>query len=271
MALIPPGYLDAVVSLGTFDQSFDHVGTGFLYAHPLPQKAGRAPYRAFLVTNKHVATSAITHVRFNHAEKGLTIEPIGALALPTWTFHPTGADIAVTPLRRQSPLSLGRALSDVGMFIGDVGTTFGEGVQPVEGDGIFLIGFPLGLVGDARNYPVVRYGAIARIQDWIQRQQNTFLIDTPAFPGNSGGPVIMKPEATAISGTRPIRHCLLVGVVSKQLRSRDVAVSERTGEPRVVFEEDTGLAEVVPVEMVRDTALHEISNQSQQQASTGCY
>ena len=51
-----------------------------------------------------------------------------------------------------------------------------------------------------------------------------------------------------------------MGVTSKQLRSREVAVSERTGEPRVVFVEDTGLAEVVPVEMVRETAIREISD-----------
>ncbi len=33
MALIPPSYLNAVVSLGTTGESFRHVGTGFLYAH----------------------------------------------------------------------------------------------------------------------------------------------------------------------------------------------------------------------------------------------
>ena len=45
-----------------------------------------------------------------------------------------------------------------------------------------------------------------------------------------------------------------MGVVSKQLRSHEVAISEQTGDPRIVFVEDLGLAEVVPVEFVRDTA-----------------
>ena len=260
MALIPSGYLTAVVSLGTSDESFRHVGTGFLYAHPLPKKQGRTPYRAYLVTNKHVAADAISHVRYNDPEGGLAVMPIGALTTGAWTFHPKGADIALTPLLKPSPLSRGRDLKDVGWFIGNVGTTFGEGVQPVEGDGVFVIGFPLGLVGDARNYPIVRYGVIARIQDWIRRHQDTFLIDAPAFPGNSGGPVVLKPETTAIAGTQAITRCLLVGVISKQLRSHEVAVSDRTGEPRVVFEEDTGLAEVVPVEMVQEAAIQEISD-----------
>jgi hypothetical protein len=189
---------------------------------------------------------------------------IGAVTTGAWTFHPKGADVAVTPLLKPSPLSKGRDLVDVGMFVGDLGTTFGEGVQPVEGDGVFVIGFPLGLVGDARNYPIVRYGVIARIQDWIRRHQDTFLVDAPALPGNSGGPVVLKPETTAIAKTKAITHCLLVGVISKQLRSREVAVSERTGAPRVVFEEDTGLAEVVPVEVVKEAVIQEVSDAQSQ-------
>ena len=260
MALIPSGYLHAVVSLGTLAESFQHAGTGFLYAHPLPSRQGRTPYRVLLVTNRHVVANGITHVRFNHLETGLTVAPIDAVASGGWTIHPNGADIAVTPLLNPSALSQGRKLADAEMFIGDVGTSFGEGVQPVEGDGVFLIGFPLGLVGDARNYPVVRYGVVARIQDWIRRDKDTFLIDAPAFPGNSGGPVVLKPEVAAIKGTKAITHCLLLGVISKQLRSREIAVSQRTGAPRVVFEEDAGLAEVVPAEFVRETAIQEVSD-----------
>ena len=267
MALIPPGYLDAVVSLGTLARSFDHNGTGFLYAHPLPKQGDRTPYRFFLVTNRHVAETPVTHIRFNHPAKGLTVEPMDAVVSGGWIFNTDGSDIAVAPLEPSSPVLEGRwtdAETVPGFFIGDVCTTLDEGVQPAEGDGVFLIGFPLGMVGEARNFPVVRYGAIARIQDWVQRQENTFLIDAPAFPGNSGGPVVLKPESVAISNTNAIRHCLLVGVISQQVRSREVAVSERTGEPRVVFLEDTGLAVVVPVEMVRDTAAKAVLGRAQE-------
>ena len=55
-----------------------------------------------------------------------------------------------------------------------------------------------------------------------------------------------------------------MGVISKQLRSREVAVSERTGAPRVVFEEDTGLAEVVPVEVVKEAVIQEVSDAQSQ-------
>lgn len=54
MALIPPGYLNAVVSLGTVEESFNHRGTGFPYTYPLPRSTlGWTSYRGFLVTNRH--------------------------------------------------------------------------------------------------------------------------------------------------------------------------------------------------------------------------
>ena len=264
MALIPQSYLNAVISLGTLEDSFKHVGTGFLYAHPLAKEEEHTNYRTFLVTNRHVAACGISHIRFNHPQTGLTMTTITAVASGKWSVHPKGADLAVSPLLNSSPLFEGRKLSDVGMFIGDVTTTFACGDQPVEGDGIFLIGFPLGLVGDARNYPVVRYGVVARIQDWTRRDQDTFLIDAPAFPGNSGGPVVTKPETTAIKDTKAITHCLLAGVISQQLMSEEVAVSQRTGDPRIVFVENTGLTEVVPVELVKETVIHEISEMQPQ-------
>ena len=138
--------------------------------------------------------------------------------------------------------------------MGDSGTRFAEGVQLAEGDGVFIIGFPLGLVGKQQNYPIVRFGVVSRIQDWLRGDKTTFLIDVPAFPGNSGGPVIVKPETIALTGTKAISRALLAGVIQSNIRSRDVAVSQQTGEPRIVFEENTGLTEVVPIEMVRETA-----------------
>ena len=47
---------------------------------------------------------------------------------------------------------------------------------------------------------------------------------------------------------KTVTHSLPVGVISDQLRSKEVAVGEVTGEPRVVFVENAGLAIAVPVE-----------------------
>ena len=45
-----------------------------------------------------------------------------------------------------------------------------------EGDGIFLLGFPMGLVGESRNVVVVRQGSIARIRDCLELKSKDFLI-----------------------------------------------------------------------------------------------
>ena len=255
MALIPAGYMKAIVSLGVSNESFAHIGTGFLYHHPMWEKEGRTHYRPFLVTNKHVMEGGIRDVRFNHPANGSPeVHPLGAVADGDWTTHPDGADVAVIPLLSPGPLTLGRNVMEAEIFVGDVGTPSAKDLTTItEGTGVFLIGFPLALIGDVRNFPIVRSGVIARIQDWLSGAEDTFLIDAPAFPGNSGGPVIVRPDTTAISGTTAITHALLIGVVSQNIRSREVAVSAQTGEQRVVFLENTGLSRVVPISAIKET------------------
>ena len=89
----------------------------------------------------------------------------------------------------------------------------------------------------------MRHGIVARIQDWLRGDERTFLIDASVFPGNSGGPVVLKPETVAVHETRAITHSLLIGMVRAYIPSQEVAVSERTGRPKVIFEENSGLAD----------------------------
>ena len=140
------------------------------------------------------------------------------------------------------------------IFFTDIGAPSDTEVPDIaEGNGVFVLGFPLGLVGKERNYPIVRHGIIARIQDWLRGDERTFLIDAAVFPGNSGGPVVLKPEMTTVSQTRRITHSLLIGMVRAYIPSQEVAVSEQTGRPKVIFEENSGLAEVEPIDVIRET------------------
>ena len=206
------------------------------------------------LTNKHVAEAGVTHTRFNQPPSGgVAVSRLDEATSGKWVAHADGADVAVKLLRRGSQILEGRTLSpNPTMFIGGI-TTAQPHEQPTEGDGVFLFGFPLGLTGEERNHPIVRFGVIARIQDWIGRSRNTFLIDAPAFPGNSGGSVVLRPERWAVQGTSSISHAILIGVVSTQLRKQEVAISSETRKPRVIFEENTGLAEVVPIELLSET------------------
>ena len=268
MALIPAGYLTAVVSLGVMTGgAYQHQGTGFVYGHPVTKPDSETTYLPMLVTNRHVAfptkrhaafpkAPPPTHVRFDSPSDGtLHVEELNSLAFGDWTVHPdAGVDIAVRAVRINSDLLLGRTSTDSEVFLGDHSTTFARGMQLSEGDGVFIIGFPLDLIGKEQNYPIVRYGVVSRIQDWLRGDRTTFLIDVPAFPGNSGGPVVVKPERAALPGTDPTPSALLAGVISEIVPVRDVAISLRTGEPRIVFVENTGLTRVVPIEKVREVA-----------------
>jgi hypothetical protein len=75
-----------------------------------------------------------------------------------------------------------------------------------------------------------------------------FIIDALVFPGNSGGPVVLKPDIAAIQGTRNQPAAYLIGVVVSFIPYTELAVSAQTHRPRVSFEENSGLAEVLPVD-----------------------
>lgn len=98
--------------------------------------------------------------------------------------------------------------------------------------------------------PIVRTGAISLINS-----DKTFYIDAFAFPGNSGSPVFLKPspirfDEAGISIGGDSLGGKFIGVVGEYLPYQEVAVSIQTGRPRVVFEENTGLSRVWPIEYV---------------------
>ncbi len=80
------------------------------------------------------------------------------------------------------------------------------------GDGVFVLGFPMGLAGEQRNYVIVRSGSIARIGDLLDSVVPDLLIDSHVFPGNSGGPVFLEPTDFAINGTKRNNTSYLIGV-----------------------------------------------------------
>ena len=267
MALIPPGFLNTVVALGVpsnNDGTMQYTATGFLYGYPsgaIDENGGKR-YWVYLVTNRHVLEGiskqeAFLHARFNR--------PIGAkpkiYSLPlkgtdgsvSWIAHPNpDADVAVLSINvrllEADGIEFEFFASDVSTFTLDQARE----IEVSEGDGVFVLGFPLGEAGEERNYAVVRQGIVARVQDWVKGNAGTFLIDASIFPGNSGGPVLLKPEITSIVGTKRNNRCGLIGMVSSYLPYREVAVSQQTGRPRMIFEENSGLGVVVPHNVIEE-------------------
>jgi hypothetical protein len=128
-------------------------------------------------------------------------------------------------------------------------------LEVTAGDGVFVLRFPMGLSGVQRNYVIVRQGAIARISELLDKVSPTFMLDALVFPGNSGGPVILRPEITSISGTKSQTNAYLIGVVIDYRPYIDTAVSQQTRRPRISFEENSGLADVLPVDVVNEAIM----------------
>jgi len=258
MALIPPFFIDSVVAIGynSPKQKIIWVASGFFYFHTIEGETGRV----YLVTNKHVLEdNRQIYLRLN--PKALT-QPKGYLldlinpqnGEKLWKGHYSKkVDVAVIPVN--FPLFQADNMQ-VNYFadskhILDVRSMESRGVS--EGDGVFALGFPVSLVGDKSNSVIVRGGTIARIRDTFKNSLEPFLIDTTVFPGNSGGPVINKPEFVFIEGTQAVNDANLIGIIASYVPYRDFAVSKQTGNIRAVFEENSGLSNVFSVDCIRAT------------------
>ena len=282
MSLIPPVFLNTVVALGlpSEDGTVKYNATGFLYGHPTGQinEGGSRTYYVFLVTNRHVFQQAsqrsdTLHARFNKLmETGSNMYEIG-LKDASWSVHPDpAADVAVLSINPNRLLTDGIEYyvfqADDQAFTLEQARTS----QISEGDGIFVLGFPLGLAGEERNYVIVRQGIIARAQDWLKGNSNTLLIDASVFPGNSGGPVLTRPEAVSIQGTKSNNLCSVIGMVSSYLPYREEAVSVQTGRRRMIFEENSGLCVVVPhnvIQQVVEVAVDKLESGQQVSSDLG--
>jgi hypothetical protein len=253
MALIPPNYLNAVVSLevpkkGKTDKDNKTIATGFLYGEPVKriQEKKITFYRIFLVTNRHVFEDKEGKLlekvllRFNLTEKrGTKCYQVDLVDKdkPKWIKHKNDkVDLAIIHLNANAMKKEGidfyffRSDSDV-LLTDDFEE---KGIS--TGDGIFILGFPLGLRGESRNFAIVKSGTISRTDDEVLKNKY-FLIDSSAYPGSSGGPVISRPEVVSIHGTKALKRSGLIGIVSKGVTYQEVAVSTQTGRPRIIFEE----------------------------------
>lgn len=171
-----------------------------------------------------------------------------------WDGHPSPEiDIATFSI---NPEILKEDNAEFGFFkldehVMSIEDMIAEGVS--EGDGLYVLGFPMGIVAPQKKHVIARAGVIARIRDVLERHQKNYLIDANVFPGNSGGPVVIKPEMMSIDGTKSINRAALIGIVKSYVPYNDVAISQQTGNVRVVFQENSGLALVETVDSVKET------------------
>ena len=271
MTLIPPKYFNAIVAIGEETNSgFRCAATGFLYGHPGDTDGeGNQLYHNFLVTNRHVVDPNFSPNAIEKPMARLNLSTGQASSLyhvDTWVSNPGDFDVAVAPAYTQAMENIG---IDYQLFTGDLNALTRQQVELEtgirEGNGVFVLGFPLELAGEERNYVIARQGILARVQDWLRGDEDTFLIDASVFPGNSGGPVITKPELVSVEASVPYNRSSLVGMVASYKPYNDVAISQQTGQPRVVFQENSGLGVVIPVDAIQETILYALQQSNEVQ------
>ncbi|TKB74322.1 MAG: trypsin-like peptidase domain-containing protein, partial [Nitrospira sp.] len=226
-------WLDTVVSIEVTDsqKELQSIGTGFLVR--------TANKHIVLVTAQHViqgpfpAGSRLAY-RLNSQGGGSAIVWDDELpkGLASW-FNAPASDVACRFIAWPDSATLVTLTPD--NFIADGALSAGAPV--------LVLGFPLGLRSADHPRPIARHGIVGRVD------HDNVIADVFVFPGNSGGPVIYNPSLKVGQGLNsPLLNAeKLIGVVSSFLPYRETAISLQTQRPRVVFEENSGLSNVVPV------------------------
>lgn len=263
MALIPPFFINCVVAIGAMNNETDPInwiGTGFLFGYLIEETEDKKnKYSVYLVTNKHVINNLdLVFVKFNSQEnqsgKDYPLPLKDNDGNDTWFGHPDPEiDVAVIRVNVNMLRSEGMHCNffESDKSVSTINDLEEQGSS--EGDFIYALGFPMGLVGTDRQHVFVRSGIISRIQDLFEKRQKDYIVDAFVFPGNSGGPVLSKPEVVEIKGTKSSNRSSLIGLVKSYIPYRDVAISNQTNRPRAIFEENTGLTKVEPVDHIIET------------------
>lgn len=266
MALVPGSFLDCVVAIGVPREEGEEgapgwIASGFFYGRRVgatPQ--GVAQYSVYLVSNRHVFEGLDAAViRTNPPAddpapaRDWPLQMNNGTGTPKWIAHPReSVDVAAIKVNYNQIRQEGMQVS----FFTDDGTALSSAqlveAGITEGDNLFVLGYPMGLVGEHRAVVIVRNGSIARIRDALTRPEESYLVDSAVFPGNSGGPVVIRPEGVALEGTSQPTRARLIGIVTGYVSFTEVAVSAQTGRVRNVFEENSGLASAHLVDAIDD-------------------
>lgn len=257
MAIIPNHYLNSVVSVGVRNSinNIAWIGTGFFVGKTAKQNDQVFP---FLVSNKHVfdgKDSVVIRMKRKDSETLLELDvPLkndtGCVCYKTHD-NPV-IDIAVLPLNGQ--FIKDNCLDFLCINIDSNAMSSQElrtnGVD--EGAIIYMLGYPMGLVNISSNIPICRMGCISRMSTTQISEQHNILVDIQNFPGNSGSPIITRPEFISITGTPSLSESVLVGIVHSYIPYRENLINSQTQEVVMIRSENSGIAYVHPVEYIRE-------------------
>ena len=255
MSLIVPKYFNCIATLGvkTVNGNIKCIGTGFYIGREIKD----SQYHVFLVTNKHIIKDKDQlYSRFKKNNGILYTETIPLIANgeKCYSEHPDpNVDVVVIHIN-------GKYISDNNVDFNFIDID-NEAVSTREfmseggcdGTGVFMLGYPMGMTSIDSNHPICRYGCVARLDEKEIISRKNILLDIQNFPGNSGSPIFIKPEAYSLEGTKAFSRSVLYGIVHSYIPYRVEMMNTQTGEIVEVREENSGLANANPVEFIRET------------------
>ena len=226
-------WLDTVISIEISENGKDPqpVGTGFLVR--------TTRKHVLIVTAKHVVKDLLASTtrrlgyRLNAAGTGSVVvwdDELQRQGFGEWHLSPN-ADIACRFVAWPTSARIVTLAAD----------NFLQSEVLMAGAPILVLGFPLGLRSTDHARAIARHGIIARADP------DGVIADVFVFPGNSGGPVVYSPPFKVGQGlSSPLANEeRLVGVVSSFIPYLEPAISPQTKRVRIVFEENSGLANLV--------------------------
>lgn len=248
MSIIPKFFFDAVVAIGVkVNNETNWIGTGFLVGRKA-ETSGL--YTIYLITNNHIVENKTEIiVRFNrkdifdYRDYGIKLVEQNT---ENYSKHNTADVIAV----QISPNVLNNDNSEYDWFSLDKHALTIDQMQAtdvVEGCLVYSLGFPINMIGDHRKTPICRLGCISRVSDLFDNKKNEYLIDLQAIPGNSGAPVINRPEETCIEGTTHNTSSNLIGIISGTIDYSEQCSDEKCLEEH---EKNSGIATVHTVDAI---------------------
>ncbi len=261
MALLNSLHPKTVIAIGELDKQKRFVcnATGFLVGF-LAKKSKdpkKRTYHIFILTNRHVFEGKNdVYLRFNkrNGKSEIVLQPLFfSNKTSRWLADKNNkVDLA---LLKVNPQILTEHNIDFAFFNEETFAyqkKFGE-VGIAVGDEVYILGFPMGFAGDIQNSSYVKAGIISRFDRELLQIYKAFFVDSSIFPGNSGGPVILKPTNIALPNTKPVTSFYLLGAVSGFLSYGEELWSHQTNPPSVVSleREHSGLSFVVPMDYAK--------------------
>jgi len=246
------GHKKNIVVLGYTNKNVTQfVGTGFLV---------EIDGILHLITAKHVVTyqgpnGELTNqfndknlYAFYNAKNGKikskSIWDIKKLYKVNWLTHSDSlVDIAVLPFSIDSTTDDLRNIPQASFL----GTS-----RLFETYDIYFVSYHPDLMTTDDFNPIFRSGTISRIN-----KDKTIFLDAFAFPGNSGSPVFLKSSPFRFDskdlnlGSDPLGD-KFIGIIGAYIPYDDVAISIQTKKPRVIFQENSGIALIWSIDFINE-------------------